>query len=120
MRNSLDVIETESLNPDRIRERRKAHEILNAFMHSQTADCTVKVRSGASPKDDIFSMQIRANEGGKLFLDDSELVSRPSLHGLDARLTFNQIGNVFVLLLAGHGMCLVSHNTSLESMDRLL
>jgi hypothetical protein len=119
MRNSLDVIETESLNPDRIREMRKAHEILNAFMHSQTADCTVKVRSGASPKDDVFSMLIRANEeeGGKLLLDDSELVSRPSLHGLDARLTFNQIGNVFVLLLAGHGMCLVS---SLESMDRLL
>lgn len=70
-----------------IREMRKAHETLREFMHNQIANRKMEVRSGAPPRHDVFSMLVHANEeeGGKLPLDDTEL-----------------IGNVFILLFAGH------------------
>src|ERR1700728_1573573 len=47
-------------------------------MHNQTADRKMEVRSGAPLRHDVFSMLVRANEedGGKLPLDDTELVSQ--------------------------------------------
>jgi hypothetical protein len=62
---------------------RVAHETLGEFMHEQVADRVMEVRSGALPKDDVFSMLVCANEAddNKLPLNDTELVSR-SLSGL--------------------------------------
>lgn len=59
----------------------KAHETLRGFMREQVAERTMEVRSGAPPKDDVFSMLVRANEedGGKFPLDDAELVSGASV-----------------------------------------
>lgn len=70
-----------------IREMREAHNTLDAFMHSQVTDRKTEVRSGAPSRDDVFSMLVRANEedGGKFPLSETEL-----------------IGNVFLLLFAGH------------------
>jgi cytochrome P450 len=46
-------------------------------MHAQVTDRKMQVRSGAPPRDDGFSILVRANEedGGKLSLNDTELVS---------------------------------------------
>jgi len=70
-----------------IREMCKAHETLNEFMHAQIADRKREARSGAPPRNDVFSILVRANEEdvSKYPLDDTELV-----------------GNVFLLLIAGH------------------
>jgi cytochrome P450 len=70
-----------------IRDVGKAHKTLDAFMHAQVAERRMEVRSGFVQKNDVFSMLVRANEddNGKFPLDDSEL-----------------IGNIFVLLFAGH------------------
>jgi len=56
----------------------KARETLHEFMHAQIADRKVEARSGAPPRNDVFSILVRANEedGGKYPLDDTELVSR--------------------------------------------
>jgi len=69
------------------RDIRRAHETLDTFIHAQVADHKMEVRSGASPRNDVLSMLVRANkeDGGKLSLNDTEL-----------------IGNVFMLLFAGH------------------
>lgn len=70
----------------RIRKMRKTFETLDEFMHAQIADRKQEARSGAPSKNDVLSLLVRANEdGGKYPLDDTELV-----------------GNVFLLLFAGH------------------
>jgi len=61
------------------------------FMHSQVAERKAEITSGSSSAtergNDIFTMLIRANEDeGKFQPNDQEL-----------------IGNVFVMLMAGHG-----------------
>ncbi|KIM86789.1 hypothetical protein PILCRDRAFT_64934 [Piloderma croceum F 1598] len=90
-----------------IREMCKAHETLNEFMHAQIADRKREARSGAPPRNDVFSILVRANEDdvSKYPLDDTELVSR--LQDLvmccwSRRLIFQKVGNVFLLLIAGH------------------
>jgi cytochrome P450 len=64
----------------RNRDIRRAHETLDTFIHAQVADHKMEVRSGASPRNDVLSMLVRANkeDGGKLSLNDTELVSRLS------------------------------------------
>ena len=62
------------------------------FMHSQIAERKAEIASGSSGitecRNDAFTMLIKANEGegGKFQLDDQELV-----------------GNVYIMLFAGHG-----------------
>jgi hypothetical protein len=58
---------------------------------------------------DVFSLLLRANEleDGKLKMDDSELVSC-FYCGKKVFLMFLykfQIGNIYILLFAGHGLC---------------
>ena len=62
-----------------------------AFMRSQVAERKAEITSGYSSiterGNDIFTMLVKANEDeGKYQLNDQEL-----------------IGNVFILLIAGHG-----------------
>lgn len=67
----------------RIREFATAHRTLDAFMKAHVQERKADVHSGATAKDDVFSMLVRANEedGSKFPLDDSELVrSRPNTH----------------------------------------
>jgi hypothetical protein len=68
----------------RIRETYKAHETLREFMHAQIADRKRETRSGAPPRDDVFSILVRANEEEdvKYPLDDTELVSRLQFDGI--------------------------------------
>ena len=64
---------------------------------------------------DVFSMLVQANETeGKLKLDDSELVSGTGIvricevtDGTDKGIP--QLGNVFAMLIAGHGMLAFHH-----------
>lgn len=64
-------------------------------MHSQVTERKAEIASGSSSiteeRNDAFTLLIRANEdeGGKFQLDDQEL-----------------IGNVFIMLFAGHGVFL--------------
>jgi cytochrome P450 len=53
-------------------------------MHAQVEDRRKEARSGGPPRDDVFSMIIRANEedGGKYPLDDTEVVSRSFLDSI--------------------------------------
>jgi len=63
-----------------------------AFMRTQVAERKTEIASGTSSitekRGDVFTLLVRANEeeGTKFQLDDQEL-----------------IGNVFVMLIAGHG-----------------
>jgi hypothetical protein len=63
------------------------------FMHFQVAERKAEFASGSSSitRNDAFTMLIKANEdeGGKFQLDDQEL-----------------IGNVYIMLFAGHGVFL--------------
>ncbi|KAF4618306.1 hypothetical protein D9613_011546 [Agrocybe pediades] len=70
-----------------MQEMREAHDILTAFMQSQVAERKAELSSGGVPGSDAFTMLVKANEdeGSKYKLDDQEL-----------------IGNVFVMLFAGH------------------
>ena len=54
---------------------------------------------------DVFTMLVEANEddGGKFKLDDGELVSQNFQYSFFETLITLQIGNVFIMLLAGHG-----------------
>ncbi|KIJ66894.1 hypothetical protein HYDPIDRAFT_149950 [Hydnomerulius pinastri MD-312] len=75
-----------------VRRTRRAYDTMRAFMQSQVSTRREAIRSEADdgPKKsakDVFSLLVRAseNEGGKMGLDDNEL-----------------IGNVFALMFAGH------------------
>ena len=75
----------------RLQESKEAHEQLMAFMRSQVAERKADITSGSSSPtkggNDIFTMLVRANEDeGKFQLNDQEL-----------------IGDVFIMLIAGHG-----------------
>ncbi|KAF9467919.1 cytochrome P450 [Collybia nuda] len=72
----------------KFREMREAHDQLRSFMQIQVAERKSEIRGqDTTDKRDAFTMLIQANEyeSGKLQLDDQEL-----------------IGNVFVMLFAGH------------------
>jgi len=71
----------------KLREGRIAHEILSKFMKEQVATRKAEIDAGKPLLDDAFSMLVKANqsEASKYQMDDQEL-----------------IGNVFVLLFAGH------------------
>ncbi|KAG6829041.1 hypothetical protein H0H87_012774, partial [Tephrocybe sp. NHM501043] len=74
----------------KFKEIRQAHEQIMAFMRGQVAERKADLSSHESTegsKNDAFTLLVRANENeeGKLKLDDQEL-----------------IGNVFVMLFAGH------------------
>ncbi|KIK06373.1 hypothetical protein K443DRAFT_674356 [Laccaria amethystina LaAM-08-1] len=72
----------------RLKEARQAHEQLMDFMQNQAAERKAEIRAGITEgKEDVFTMLVKANEGeaGKSQLDDEEL-----------------IGNVFIMLFAGH------------------
>ena len=62
-------------------------------MHSQVAERKAEIASGSSSvtegRNDVFTMLVKANEdeGGKFQLDEQEL-----------------IGNMYIMLLAGHGV----------------
>ena len=62
------------------------------FMHSQVTERKAEIASSITEgRNDAFTMLIKANgdEGGKFQLDDQEL-----------------IGNVYIMLFAGHGVFL--------------
>ncbi|KAF8903942.1 cytochrome P450 [Gymnopilus junonius] len=73
----------------RIQESNEAHEQLMHFMKTQVSERKAEIRSQAESVDnrhDAFTMLVKANEEeGKFKLDDQEL-----------------IGNVFIMLFAGH------------------
>ncbi|KAF8882453.1 cytochrome P450 [Infundibulicybe gibba] len=72
-----------------IQEVRQAHEQLAEFMQLQVMERKEEIKSQSGPeRTDAFTLLVKANESesGKLRLDDQEL-----------------IGNVFVMLFAGHG-----------------
>lgn len=72
----------------RLKEARQAHEQLMNFMQNQVAERKAETRAGITEgKKDVFTMLVKANEeeAGKFQLDDGEL-----------------IGNVFIMLFAGH------------------
>lgn len=86
-------------------------------MHAQIADRQREARSGAPPRNDVLSILVRANEedGGKCSLDDTELVSRlhptgPCTCRWSTWLIFQKVGNVFLLLFAGHGIHFQAHS----------
>ncbi|GLB42270.1 putative cytochrome P450 [Lyophyllum shimeji] len=71
----------------RLREIGEAHDQLMGFMRSQVANRKAEISAHESTKNDAFTMLVKANEeeSTKLQLDDQEL-----------------IGNVFIMLFAGH------------------
>ena len=78
------------------------------FMQNQVAERKAEIRTGITEgKKDIFTMLVKANEAeaGKFQLDDEELVSSVSAY---PKFTygFTKIGNVFIMLFAGHGQFL--------------
>jgi len=81
-------------------------------MKSETAKRKDAYAAGQVGEDstDIFTLMVKANEeeGAKLRLDDSELVRRPSYVVLQycTNRSGIQIGNVFGLMVAGHGTSL--------------
>jgi len=89
---TLEVVLSHRLH--RFKEINEAQEQLMGFMRSQIAEHKAEIALGSSSikegRNDVFTMLVRANEdeGGKFQLDDQEL-----------------IGNVYILLLAGHGEC---------------
>ncbi|KAL0960014.1 hypothetical protein HGRIS_011664 [Hohenbuehelia grisea] len=70
-----------------IQESKRAHEQLAAFMRAQVNNRKAEINDGGSLASNAFSMLVQANEleSGKLRLSDEEL-----------------IGNVFIMLFAGH------------------
>ncbi|KAF8155579.1 cytochrome P450 [Crassisporium funariophilum] len=83
------------------KEMREAHDQLMGFMKSQVAERKEDLRSRSSDDqksntgNDAFTMLVKASEdeGGKFKLEDQELVSF---------ILLLQIGNVFIMLFAGH------------------
>ncbi|KAH9478750.1 Cytochrome P450 monooxygenase 124 [Psilocybe cubensis] len=77
----------QNLPTKKFKEVREAHGKLLGFMKQQVAERRAEVRSNSSEgRHDAFTMLVKANEDeGKLKLSDDEL-----------------IGNVFVMLFAGH------------------
>ncbi|RDB29811.1 hypothetical protein Hypma_014185 [Hypsizygus marmoreus] len=74
----------------RFKQIRQAHDQLMGFMHAQIAERKAEIHDlvgGATSRTDAFTMLVKANEdeSGKFKLDDQEL-----------------IGNVFIMLFAGH------------------
>ncbi|KAG5634271.1 hypothetical protein H0H81_002585, partial [Sphagnurus paluster] len=76
----------------RFKEAHKAHDQLMGFMRTQVADRKAEISgqnecTASTGKNDAFTMLVKANEtdSGKLRMDDQEL-----------------IGNVFIMLFAGH------------------
>jgi len=90
----------------RLREARQAHEQLMDFMQNQVAERKAEITAGLTEGKNIdaFTMLVKANEeeAGKFQLDDDELVSSVSTY---PKFTygFTKIGNVFIMLFAGHG-----------------
>jgi len=71
----------------RLKESKEANDQLTEFMQTQVEERRREVRDGTSHRDDVFTRLVRANEDeeSKYRLSDEEL-----------------IGNVFVILFAGH------------------
>ena len=73
------------------------------FMHSQVTKRKAEIASGSCDvtegRNDVFTMLVKANEdeGGKFQLDKQEL-----------------IGNMYIMLLAGHGAFLLQRAFGLE------
>lgn len=87
---------------------RRSTEAFSAFMEREIAVRTEEVRAGseyAEERVDAFTMLVRANEQetGKLRLSDQEVVRTENLYCKTYLETYGQIGNVFILLFAGHG-----------------
>ncbi len=61
-----------------MRELPIAYKTLREYMNKQVAERKVEIRGGAGDeRNDVFSLLVKAteDEGGKLVLDDNELVS---------------------------------------------
>jgi cytochrome P450 len=96
-----------------IRRISKSVSVLRSFMQKQVDERRQEIRAEIAAGDsqggrqDVFSMLVRANESEgerKLRLDDSDLVSVAiSTYFFTNNLRHVQIGNVFILLFAGHG-----------------
>jgi len=80
----LDGINTGSC---RLKEAKEANDQLTEFMQTQVEERRKEIRDGTSHRDDVFTRLVQANEDeeSKFRLSDEEL-----------------IGNVFVILFAGH------------------
>ncbi|KAG6901989.1 hypothetical protein C0995_005948 [Termitomyces sp. Mi166 len=90
----------------RFKEVREAHEQLMEFMRSQVADRKADISGQDSNKEgrnDAFTLLVKANEdeARKLQLDDQELV-RVTRESLNKAPNLPQIGNVYIMLFAGH------------------
>lgn len=87
-------------------------------MRSQVAERRADIsgqNSGIAGRNDAFTLLVKANEdeeAKKLQLDDQELVC-VVCEGHDSLPTSPQIGNVYVMLFAGHGafILFISHLT---------
>ena len=90
----------------RIKEARGASRKLVHFMKNEVVERRTELggQTESSKRRDAFTMLVKANESesGKYRLDDEELVCRIINGAL--LLTVQKIGNVFVLLFAGHGI----------------
>ncbi|KAG6812865.1 hypothetical protein H0H92_015793 [Tricholoma furcatifolium] len=89
------------------REVREAHEQLMGFMHDQVADRKADISGQSSAKEgksDAFTLLVKANEdeASKYRLDDQELVSDLFTCVPNGSPGRYQIGNVFIMLFAGH------------------
>ena len=90
----------------------EADEQLRKFMKAQVEERKAEIgsmissgRNAGMIEADTFTTLVEANEddGGKFKLDDRELVRQTFQYSFSKTLITLQIGNVFILLLAGHG-----------------
>ena len=90
----------------------EADEYLRKFMKAHVEERKAEIGSMTSSdrnagmiEADVFTMLVEANEddGGKFKLDDGELVRQNFQYSFSETLITLQIGNVFLMLLAGHG-----------------
>ena len=90
----------------------EADEQLRQFMKARVeerkAEIGSMISSNRNPgmiEADVFTMLVEANEddGGKFKLDDGELVRQNFQYSFSETLFTLQIGNVFLMLFAGHG-----------------
>ncbi|KAF9448129.1 cytochrome P450 [Macrolepiota fuliginosa MF-IS2] len=82
-----------------LRKLQAARDQLTDFMQSQVEEKRKDLRNGMSVRDDVFTRLVQANENeeSKYRLSDEELVSSLCFVQLG-----KQIGNVFIMLFAGH------------------
>ena len=90
----------------------EADERLRDFMKVQVKERKAEIgsmissdRNAGMIEADVFTMLVEANEddGENFKLDDGELVRQNFQYAFSETLITLQVGNVFILLLAGHG-----------------